>query len=204
MALLGVALVVAAEPVTGVAGARVGAVVGALCLTGVGAAVWPWSWSEAEHEHHRLDSIWGELRADADLNVRWERYAAWAEAGSESVQLQLIRCALGRPRAGGAPTPFSLSLVRGVDADDVEGAVEAMEALRGEASERERQAMDKHSDEQVEGERRRHEARLAAIDHEFELTVKAGEERARRELAAQEAADRRAQTDAVARVLRRP
>jgi hypothetical protein len=204
LALLGVSLVLAAEPLTGVAGARVGAVVGALCLLGVAAAVWPWTWSRAEYEHHQLNSIWRELRTDADQEVPWERYAAWAEADSESVQLQLIRHAPARRRTSGAPSPLSRSLARQVDPEDVGGAAEAMEALRAEASERERDARDRHTHEQLEGERRRHEGRLAAIDREVEQTIKAGVEQAQRELAEQEAADRRVQADAVARALRRP
>jgi hypothetical protein len=204
LALLGVALLVAAEPVTGDPGARVGAVVAALLLFGLAAAVWPWQWSPREHEHYRLDSIWRELRADAGVTVPWERYAAWAEADSESVRLLLLRCAPARPRAGGAPTPFSRSFVRKVDPDDVEAAAEAMESLRAEAAKREQQAEDRHTRNQLETERRRHEARLAEIDRENAEAIQAGEERMRRELAEQEAADRRAQADAVARALRRP
>jgi hypothetical protein len=204
LALLGVVLVVTAEPLTGVAGARVGAVIAALCLIGLAAAVWPWTWSPAEHEHHQLDSIWREVRTDAELEVPWERFAAWAEAGPKSVHLQLIRCAPGQPRAGGAPSPFSRTRGPRLDPDDVAGAAEAMEALRARASEREQAARERHSQHQLESELRRHEGRLAAIDHELEQAVKAGEERARREAAEQEAADRRAQADAVARSLRRP
>jgi hypothetical protein len=204
LALLGVAFVATAEPITGVAGARVGAVVGALCLIGIAAAVWPWTWSPAEHEHHRLDSIWRKLRPDADEDVLWERYIAWAEAGPESVQLQLIRSEPWQPRAGGAPSPFSWTRVREVDPDDVAGAAEAMQNLRAKASELEGQARERHMNDQLESERRRHDARLAAIDREVEETVKAGEERARREIAQQQASDRRAQADAVARSLRRP
>ena len=204
LVLLGVVLVVTAEPLTGVAGARVGAVVGALCLIGVAVAVWPWTWSRAEHEHHQLDSIWRELRTDAELEVPWERFAAWAEAGPKSVHLQLIRRAPGRPRVGGAPSPFSRTRVRQLDPDDVAGAAEAMEAVRAQASEREQAARERHTQHQLESEWRRHEARLAAVDRELEQAVEAGEEQARREVAEQEAADRRAQADAVARALRRP
>jgi hypothetical protein len=204
LALLALAFVVAAEPVTGVAGARVGAFVGAFCLVGLGAAAWPWTWSRAEYEHRRHYSIWREVRNDADEETAWERYAAWAEASSESVQLQLIRCAPGRPRAAEAPSPFSWRPVSKVDPEDVEAAAEAMQILRAEASERERNAQDGHTQRLLESERRAQEARLAEIDRELEQTVRAGEERARRELAEQEAADRRAQADAVARALRRP
>jgi hypothetical protein len=94
--------------------------------------------------------------------------------------------------------------VRLLDPDDVAGAAEAMEALRAQASEREQAARERYTQHQLESERLRHEARLAAIDHELEQAVEAGEERARREAAAQEAADRRGQADAVARSLRRP
>jgi hypothetical protein len=201
---MGIAFVLLAEPLTGVAGARVGAIVGALCLFGLGVAVWPWEWSPAEHEHHKLNSIWRELRRDADEQVPWERYAAWAEAESGSVRLQLFHCAPARPRAGGAPSPLSLSSVGQVDPDDVAGAADAMEALRAEASELEQRARERHTDDQLKGERRRHEARLAAIDREVEQKVRAGEEQARRELAEREASDRRAQADVVARALRRP
>jgi hypothetical protein len=94
--------------------------------------------------------------------------------------------------------------VRQVDPDDVAAAAEAMETLRAQASERERRARERHIDEQLEAERRPQEARLAEIDRELEQVVKAGEYEARRERAEQEAADRRAQADAVARALRRP
>src|SRR3954471_2405190 len=83
LALVGVALVVAAEPVTASPGATVGAVVAALLLLGFAVVVWPWPWSATEHEHHRLNSIWREVRTDADGKVPWARYAAWAEAGSD-------------------------------------------------------------------------------------------------------------------------
>lgn len=204
LALTGVVLVLAAQPLTGVAGARVGAIVGALCLFGLGAAVWPWTWSRAEHEHHELSAIWRELRADAHEEAPWKRYAAWAEAGPEWVQLQLICRAPGRPRAGRAPSALSRSLVRKLDPDDVAVAAEAMETLRAEATERERQARESHLHDQLETERRREEARLAEFDKELEQAARAGEERARREVADQEAADRRAQAEAVARSLRRP
>jgi hypothetical protein len=204
LVLLGVALVVAAQPLTGVAGARVGAIVAALSLIGVAVAVWPWTWSRAELRHHQLDSIWRELRPDAELGVPWERYAAWAEAGPESVQLQLIRCEPGRPRVGGAPSPLSRTRVRRLDPDDVARAAEAMEALRAQASQCEQAARERYTQHQLESERRRHEARLAAIDDELDQAVKAGEERARREIAEQEAADRGAQAETVARSLRRP
>jgi flagellar biosynthesis GTPase FlhF len=204
LAALGVALVASAEPITGAAGATVGAVVGALLLCGLGVALWPWRWSPAEHQHRQLSSIWDEVRADAREQVPWARYAAWAEAGSESVHLQLLRSAPGQPRAGGAPSPFSRTLVRRVDAEDVEAAAEAMEALRAEASELERQAQERRMRDQVESERRQHEARLAEIERATASAIKAGEEQARRELAEQQAADRRAQADAVAQALRRP
>lgn len=204
LAVLAVAFVVAAEPLTGVAGARVGAVVGACCLLGLGAAVWPWTWSRAESEHRRHYAIWREVRRDADQEVPWERYAAWAEASSESVQLQLIRCASGRPRAGGARSPFSRRRVRRVDPEDVAGAVEAMEALRAQASELEQEARDRHTQAQLESEQRQHAARLAELDRELEQALRAEEEQHRRELAERDAADRRAQADAVARALRRP
>jgi hypothetical protein len=202
--VLAVALPVMAEPVTGGPGATVGAVVGALLLVGLAVAVWPWRWSAAEYEHHQLESIWREVRADANGVAPWERYAAWAEAGSESVHLQLLRCAPAGPRTGGAPSPYSRRLRGRVDAEDVEGAAQAMEALRTEASDLELKARERLTLEQVESQRRRHEARIAEMDRMTASEIQAGEEQARRELAEQEAAEKRAQADAVARALRRP
>jgi hypothetical protein len=94
--------------------------------------------------------------------------------------------------------------VRRVDPEDVAGAVEAMEALRAQASELEQEARDRHTQAQLESEQRQHAARLAELDRELEQALRAEEEQHRRELAERDAADRRAQADAVARALRRP
>ena len=79
-----------------------------------------------------------------------------------------------------------------------------MEALRIEASDLELKARERRTLEQVESQRRLHEARIAEMDRMTASEIQAGEEQARRELAEQEAAEKRAQADAVARALRRP
>jgi hypothetical protein len=202
--LLGLALTVTAEPLTGEPGATVGGAIAALLLVILALAVLPWTWTPAEYEHRQLESIWREIRADADRQVPWERYAAWAEAGSESVHLQLLRCAPMHTRSGGAPSPFSRQPTRRVDTEDVAAAAEAMEVLRTDAAELEVQAKRRHELQQAEDDQRRHEARLTEIERATASAIQVAEERIRRELAEQQASDRRAQADAVARALRRP
>src|SRR3954468_17225061 len=76
-----VTLPVAAAPLTGDPGASVGGVLGGLLLLVMAALTSPWQWSREEREYHELDSIWREVRPDADREVPWDRFAAWAEAG---------------------------------------------------------------------------------------------------------------------------
>jgi hypothetical protein len=192
LVLVGLHAVCAAEPITGRGGATVGAIVGALLLTALAVAVWPYTWSKAETTHRRLESIWHEVRTDAARRVEWDRYAAWAEARDGSVRLILLRCAPTGPQLGGAPSPYSTTFRHGIDAENITHAVAAMEALRETAANLE-----------LEAEQRVHQARLDVIDHAAEAAVEAGEQQARRELAAQEVTERRAQADAVARALRR-
>src|SRR6478735_10910769 len=203
LAVIGALGVFTAEPITGQAGATVGAVVGALLLVALGAAIWPSPWTEAETTHRELESIWHELRSDAAQRVDWDRYAAWADAEADTVQLSLLRCAPAHPQLAGAPSPYSRARRQRIDAEDITQATAAMEALRARASDLELQAERRHQQRQVDAEHRQHQSRLDAIERDAEATIQAGEQQARRELAEQEAAERRAQADAVARALRR-
>ena len=191
------------QPLTGQAGATVGAVVGALLLPALAAAVWPAPWTNAESTHRELESIWHELRTDAAQRVEWDRYAAWAEAKADGVELSLVRCAPARPQLAGAPSPYSRGRRQRIDADDIARATAAMEALRAKAADLELEAERRYHQRQIDAERQAHQSRLDAIERDAEAAIQAGEQQARRELAAQEAAERRAQADAVARALRR-
>lgn len=204
LAGVGIALPFAAGPVTGDPGATVGAVVLALLLLAVATAIWPAGWTPAEVEHHRLDSIWRELRGDADRDLPWERHAAWAEPADDSVVIGLVCRVPTTRRVAGAPSPYRWEERRRLDADEVDAAAEAMESLREEAAEREAAAERRWKQAQAESERRAHERRLADIDREAQATAKARDDAMRRETAEQEAADRRAQAEAVAQALRRP
>jgi len=204
LAALGIAMPLTATPLTGDPGATVGAVVAALLCLALAAAIWPARWIPAEVEHHRLDSIWRELRSDADRSVAWERYAAWAEPADGDVLVGLIRSVPTGEKATDAPSPYRWEAQHRIDADEVTAAAEAMEALREDASEREMAGERRWREAQVEAERRAHEQQLAAIDHAAEVDAQVQEEVLSKEMAEREAADRRAQAEAVARALRRP
>jgi len=201
---LAVVVPVAAEPLTDSPGATVGGVVAAILLVLIAVAVWPWEWSPDECEHRTLASIWREVRLDADEAVTWERYAAWAEPAGGDVELQLIRCAPAARRAGGAPSPFTREVVRRIDADDIARATEAMERLRAEANERELGARERADQQQAEHQLRAHQAMLDSIDSAAAAELATREQQLRCELAEQEAAERHAQAEAVARSIRRP
>jgi len=194
---------VAARALTGDPGAIVGAVVAALLLAGLAAVVWPYEWSAEERTHRQLEAIWRELRADADELVPWERYAAWAEPAGRDVELSLIGCAPGAGGAPAAPSPYRCEAVRRLPADDMEAAAQAMEDLRAEAARLELEGRRRHERRQRDAEQAMHERTLREIDEGAAAQVAANEERLRRELAAQEDADRRAQAEALARALRR-
>jgi hypothetical protein len=203
LTVIGVVGVLTAEPVTGQAGATVGAVVGALLLLALAVAVWPAPWTKGESTHRELDSIWHELRSDAAQRVAWERYAAWAEAEADTVQLSMLRCAPAHPQLAGAPSPYSRARRQRIDAEDITEATAAMETLRTKAADLELEAERRHHQRQIDAERQQHRSRLDAIERDADAAIQAGEQQARRELAEQEAAERRAQADAVARALRR-
>ena len=197
------ALPLTAGPLTGSPGATVGAAVAALLALTVAVAIWPAEWAPEEFEHRRLDSIWRELRSDADRFVPWERYTAWAESANGSVVIGLLQLIPVDTLVADAPSPYRWSERRRLAADDIAAAAEAMEALRTEASERELAAEQSWRQAQTEAERRAHEQRLADIDREAQADAQARDAALRREMDAQEAADRRAQAEGVASALRR-
>ena len=195
--------VLAAEPITGDPGATIGAVVGAVLLAALAVAAWPWRWTEAESIHRELESIWHEARHDAGERVTWERYAAWAEAHADRVQLMLVRCAPACPQAAGAPSPYSRELRQLLDAEDVEQAAAAMEALRDDAAGLELEAERRYRRGRLDAARQPRGTRLDATDRAPRAVSEAAEAQARSDLAEQRADERRAQADAVARALRR-
>jgi hypothetical protein len=199
LVLGGIALPFIAEPATGDPGATVGALVAGLLTLGLAATVWPNRWSPAELEHHRLDSIWHELRSDGHRELPWERYAAWADTADGSVVLGLVTRVPVERRVEGAPTPYRWHERSRLNADDMAAAAEAMERLRAEAAELELAAERRIKDAQSDAERRAHEQRLADIDRHAEAEARARDEALHRETAEQEAADRRAQAEGVAR-----
>lgn len=205
LATLAVIAPFCAQPLTASPGATVGAVVAAIILCMLAVAVWPYEWSKFERAHHELAWIWRAARGGADDEpVAWERYAVWAEPRGEHVELQVISCAPAADSSATSPSPFSRSIVRRIDADDMEAAAEAMEQLRDEATERERRSRERHDRADVAAANRAHDEKLDEIDREAAVELAAREQQLRREFAEQDAAERRAQAQALARALRRP
>lgn len=79
-------------------------------------------------------------------------------------RLSCLRCAPGQDRTGGAPSPYTRTRAGTIDAEDVAGAAEAMEALRARTAELEREARQRHEFAGATAERRAHDERLAALD----------------------------------------
>ena len=205
MGAVALVLPFASAPLAGSPGATVGGIVAAIVLCLLAVAVWPIEWSATERAHHELVWIWRLARTDPDdEQVPWERYAAWAEPSGEEVELQLICCAPVEERVAGAPSTFSRLVVRRLNAEDMEGAAEAMEELRDEAAACECRARARHEQADVEAANHAHEEQLREIDSEAAAELAARERQLRREFAEQEAAERRALAEAVARALRRP
>ena len=200
----GVAAPFAAAAATGDPGAAVGGVAAGLLLVTLSVAAWPQEWSAAEERHRRLEGIWREIRTDADAQPPWERYGAWAEPAKGCVQLSLIRCEPAARRFAGAPSPYSSRVKRRIAPDEVATAAEAMEKLRAKAAELELAARQRHDAERDDAARRAHDELMRGIDEAAETYQREADERARRELAEQDAADRAAQAEALARALRRP
>ncbi len=136
--------------------------------------------------------------------MAWDRYAAWAEAGADVVELTLIRCAPGQPRFGGAPSPYKRLTVRRLDPDDMVGAAGAMEELRKQAMKREFAARDRYETGALEAERLAHERKLASIDEAAAAELQAREAALMRETEERDERECATQAAALARALRRP
>jgi hypothetical protein len=199
LGLLAITAPAVAEPLTGDPGATVGAVVLAGLLAGCAAVVWPWTWTGEERAHHELAAVWSEARGGAGEDVPWDRYAAWARADGERVELVLLRRVGSSPE----PSPYREDEVRRIEADDVGDAAAAMEELRERAAALEARAREEHLEALSTAERREHEEALARVEEAVAVEQREAEAQMRHELAAQEAAERRAQAAAVARALRR-
>jgi hypothetical protein len=203
LGLLGAAAAVPslAHALTGRAGSVVGALILSGLLVGLAVAAWPWTWSAQELEHQRLEAIWAQTRSDAAAAVPWERCAAWAIAEGEQVQLVRLTCA---PCTDPAPRRLRSEVMRRVDAAAIADAAEAMEELRRACEERELAARQAVADARLHGERAADDAALAAVDAAAAEMQRLAEEQMRREVQAQDAAERRAQAVALAEALRRP
>jgi len=201
---LAVALPAGAQPLTGSPGATVGGIVGAIMLVTLGVAVWPQPWSSQEERHHECDTIWHEVRGDAEVEVGWTRFAAWVTADGDSLRLQLLRREPSAQRVRGAPSPYSFEQVRSIPAEDIALAAEAMEQLRADAQSREESSRQQMAENLDRAERLALKRTLRGIDDASEAEISRREEALREEVAAQESAERRAQAEAVARSLRRP
>lgn len=193
-----------AGPLTGQDGAWVGAIVTAVALFALVAAVWPYEWAAHERRHRELDGIWREVRSDADEEVGWNRYAAWAVSEGGQVQLWLITRRAAD--AGGKPSgsPYRSQVVRTIDGEDMVAAATAMEELRADAAEREAAARRQHDEGRLRAQRASYDRALADVDRSAEEYQRQRESQLQAELARQEAAERQAQADAVARALRKP
>ncbi len=125
--------------------ATVAAVLASLLFLGGAAAIWPWTWSEAEREHHTAAAIWAQIRPTAGDATPWTRYGAWAIAGDQQVELVLIS-RRGTAEEAVAASPFTLTVTRRLDPDELDDAADAMEALRQQAAELETRAYERHRD----------------------------------------------------------
>jgi hypothetical protein len=177
--------------------ATVGAVLASLLFLGAGAAIWPWPWSEAERNHHTAAAIWAEVRPTAGDDAPWTRYGAWAIADGQHVELVLVS-RRGTADDAVAASPFALTVKRRLNPDEVDAAADAMEALRQEAAELETRAYERHRDT-VKPDDAVRALDPAADDHQRRAELEM-----LRDVAAEEAGERRAQASALARALRRP
>jgi hypothetical protein len=192
-----------AQPLTGDPGAIYGATIASLVLVGCGVAAWPWRWSDAEREQHTLAAIWAEARTGAADRTPWRRYAAWAEAQGDHIDLILVSHT-GSAENKWVARAFSRSVTRSLDADAIADAATAMEGLREQAARREDDARRRHLDEAAAADRKPLDDALRAVDESAAAEQRQAEKRMLQELAEQEAAEREAQAAAIARALRRP
>ena len=197
MALLlmsaGASIAVAARTAHG-DGAWVGAVVLVVTLIALACAAGPDEWVENERRQRELDAIWHTLRGDD--KAPWALYVVWAVASPRDVQLRLIT---RRPGGRYMDEPAGR-----VSIDDTAAAAEAMERLRERASERELRARLEHDEAIAATQRRAQDEALAEVDQAAAEYEQARERDLRHELAIEEAAERRAQAEALARALRKP
>jgi hypothetical protein len=175
-------------------GAWVGVVVLVITLIALASAAGPYEWGETERRQRQLDAIWRTLRGDDE--TPWTRYLAWAVAGPRDVELRLItRQAAGHYREEPAEH---------VAIDDTEAAAEAMERLRELAADRELRARLDYDQAIAAAEHRAQDDALAEVDQTAAEYERRRDHELRRELAVQEAAEQRAQAEALARALRQP
>jgi hypothetical protein len=182
-------------------GAFVGIALLDLLLAAGSYIAWPRAPETTELRHRELEAIWREIRADADAEVPWSRYGAWAVADGDRVRLELIRHA-GTPCE--QPSPFSRERAGRHPGEDAEGAVAAMEALRARAAAAEEAARQAHIEAQARERDRHDDDALKSVEDKARAYAKAADEQMREELARQARADREAEADALARALRRP
>jgi hypothetical protein len=180
--------------------ATVAAVLASLLFVGGGAAIWPWTWSEAEHRHHTAAAIWAQIRPTAGEDAPWTRYGAWVVADGQHVELVLVS-RRGTADEAVAASPFTLTAKRRLDPDEVDDAATAMEVLRQEAADLETRAYERYRDT-VSAAVRPDDA-VRALDPAADDHQRRAEVQMLREVAAEDAAERRAQASAVARALRR-
>jgi hypothetical protein len=192
----------AAAPLTGGPGATIGGIIAGVLAAGCAVALWPWTWSKAERDHHTNAANWTQARPAAPSETPWDRYAAWAAADGNTVELLLIR------RAGSAgtanPSPFTVTVRETFDGEAILEATEAMERLRTEAAELETRARQRHEQALAAAARKPYDDALRALDERAGEEQQRAEADMRRQLEEHEAAERRAQASAVARALRRP
>lgn len=203
LVLLAAGIVIAAYPVTSSPGAVVGAVAAAVVLVALAGVAMPQQWSAAERRHRELEAIWHELRTDAGEAVPWDRFAAWAESHGEGVSLYLLREAAGEPGREPWPSRFSRKPVKTLPADEMEDAVAAMEELRAEASVKEQQARAAYERARAQERNAEYDEALRTVERSASEYQAARETEMLREVSEQEAAERRAQAEALARGLRR-
>src|SRR4051812_45300829 len=163
LALLALAAVApfTAAPIIGDPGATVGSIAASVLLAGYAVAIWPWRWSDAEREHHTLAAIWDQARPDAGAETPWDRYAAWARAAEDRVELVLITRSAS-VTAASAASPFSAKIVQRLDPDAIVDAATAMERLRDATADLEARAQRRHADAVAAAARKRRRRRPAA------------------------------------------
>lgn len=191
--------------IAGPSGYLFAAVVVGVLFAGGAWAAWPTEPTEAEERVEDLYDCWSEARPDALGPSPYERFAAWAEAVDDEVELHLLRCApTTEPVAEALPFPLSHERIRTLDPSAMVDAVTLMERLRTYAANREERARTALLEAASAAEQRAHEEKLRAIDAAAAAYQRREEEEMRREVAEAEALERRAQAVAVAEALRRP